>query len=396
MQKELRNSTLLNEEQRTVKWFLWLFYIIYFGYDIFYHYFLPDTPWGNISNLPNHGLDYWMYIIMLGLLPVSYYLMKNQNPWLIKYIYFITFTSTNILNDIWVYWGSEATYSNGNVIEIVIVLFSPIFVNKKFFYLVSVGTSLKFIIVGLVLLDPVVLFPLLIVLVLSIIGFILLHKFLSYVTAVETSYDRQLEGIVKGIIATLELKDPYTRGHSERVAEYAMILAKETGEIKKSELKSFYYACLLHDIGKVNIPDSILTNPGSLTKEEFEVIKTHPVVGARAVQEVDGIAENIDVIYSHHERWDGKGYPDGLKGKETSLLPRVAAIADAFDAMTSSRSYRKALPLDEAYRQILDGKSTQFDPQLVDIFKKSYPSLATYHKSYHDRVNGLEEDAKTK
>lgn len=389
MQKELKNSTLFNEEQRTVKWFLWIFYVVYFVYDIAYSYILPGTPWGANSN---HDLNYWMYIIVVGLLPITYYLIKVENPWLIKYIYFITYTSINLANDIWVYWGSDATYSSGNVIEIVIVLFSPIFVNKKFFYLVSIGTSLKFIIIGLVLRDPVVLLPILIVVILTMIGFILLNRFLSYVSAIETSYDKRLEGIVKGVIATLELKDPYTSGHSERVAEYAMILAKKTGKFKKEELKSFYYACLLHDIGKVNIPDSILASPYKLTVEQFEVIKTHPAVGARAVQEVEGIENNIDVIRHHHERWDGNGYPDGLRGKETSFLPRVTAIADAFDAMTSSRSYRSALPLDIAYTQIVAGKGTQFDPDLVDLFEGVFPAWVDYHKRYHSQGEGLDEN----
>ncbi|MFD1040668.1 HD-GYP domain-containing protein [Virgibacillus byunsanensis] len=394
MQNELRDSTLLNEEKRTTIWFLWLFYIVYFVYDVIYYYILPENPWGPEIGLVSGGLNYVIYIVMFALLPIAYYLIKTKNPWLIKYIYFLTFTSINIMNDIWVYWGSDATYSNGNVVELVIVLFSPIFVNKKFFHMVSIGTSLKFIIVGLVLLEPVVLFPLVTVLALSLIAYILLNRFKSYVTAVENSYNKQLEGIVKGIIATLELKDPYTRGHSERVANYAMILAQNTGELKEGELNSYYYSCLLHDIGKVHIPDSILTKTGKLTLEEFEVIKTHPVVGANAVKQVEGIAENIDVIKHHHERWDGKGYPDGLKRNETPLLPRVTAIADAFDAMTSSRSYRSALPLEEAYQEIMDGKGTQFDPELVNVFEKVYPKWIEYHKSYHTQIS-LDEVAAT-
>ena len=121
-------------------------------------------------------------------------------------------------------------------------------------------------------------------------------------------------------------------------------------KFSKEEQKSFYYACLLHDIGKVNIPDQILMKPGKLTKEEFEIIKSHPVVGEEAVKNVEGIRDSICVIRSHHERWDGKGYPDQLEGEEIPLLARVSAIADAFDAMTSSRSYREAMPVEEAYR----------------------------------------------
>lgn len=216
----------------------------------------------------------------------------------------------------------------------------------------------------------------------AIIAYILLHRFLSYVKVLKTSYDEQLAGIVKGVIATLELKDPYTRGHSERVAEYALNLAKASGKLKESDLDHFYYACLLHDIGKVNIPDTILTKYGKLTDEEYEIVKTHPVVGAKAIEDVDGIADNIAVVYHHHERWDGMGYPDGLVGEKTPLVARITSIADAFDAMTSTRSYRPALPLEEAYKRILDGSGSQFDPELVEVFKKVYPDWITISKQY--------------
>ena len=139
----------------------------------------------------------------------------------------------------------------------------------------------------------------------------------------------------------------------------------------------------MHDIGKVNIPDTILTKSGKLTDEEYEIVKTHPVVGAKAIEDVEGIADNIAVVYHHHERWDGKGYPDGLVGEETPLVARITAIADAFDAMTSTRSYRPALPFEEAYKRILDGKGSQFDPELVEVFKQVYPDWITISKQYN-------------
>ncbi|OLO40681.1 hypothetical protein BTR23_04170 [Alkalihalophilus pseudofirmus] len=280
--------------------------------------------------------------------------------------------------------------------EIFFVLFSPIFVNKNFFLLVSFGMLLKFAIVGLVLQDPAVLLPILIVGILTSIAYILLNRFLSYVLAVKNSYDKQLEGIVKGIIATLELKDPYTRGHSERVADYGVTLAKELGKFKNDELKTFYHVCLLHDIGKIQIPDTILTKPSRLTEEEYEIIKTHPAVGAEAIKHVEGIASHIDIVRYHHERWDGKGYPEQLKGENIPLLSRVTAIADAFDAMTSSRSYRSALSVEEAYQRIMDGKGTQFDPNLVELFKKVYPGWCDYHKNYPWQEKSLGKAVVTK
>jgi HD-GYP domain-containing protein (c-di-GMP phosphodiesterase class II) len=159
-------------------------------------------------------------------------------------------------------------------------------------------------------------------------------------------------------------------------------LAKKASNLTYEELKSFNYACLLHDIGKINIPDQILMKPSKLTKEEFEIIKSHPIVGAEAIKNVDGLGENICVIRSHHERWDGSGYPDRFKGEEIPFLARVTAIADAFDAMTSSRSYRAAMPVDKAYQHILEAAGTQFDPNLVEEFKVIFPKWVEFHKNY--------------
>ncbi|MEN2769057.1 HD-GYP domain-containing protein [Ornithinibacillus xuwenensis] len=382
MKKTLQKS-LLYEEKRAVKWFLWLFYSIFFIYDIFYIYILPEFPWDIEVVKSTNISDYLLYVVMIVLLPLSIYFIKNNKPELIKYFYFLSYTILNLARELYFYLGNDFTYSSGNLVEIYMVLFSPIFVNKKFFYLVSLGTILKYLVVGVTIHDSVVMLPLLIVVVLSFIAYIILHRFYSYMNSVKRAYDDQLEGIVKGIITTLELKDPYTRGHSERVAEYALSLAKATEKYKKEELKFFYYACLLHDIGKIHIPDYILTKPGKLTADEYNLIKMHPAVGAKAVQDVEGISDNISVILSHHERWDGSGYPEGLKGTDIPFLARVTTIADAFDAMTSSRSYRSALSIEEAYTRILNGKGTQFDPELVELFTHVFPEWKEIHTNYY-------------
>ncbi|WP_312854646.1 HD-GYP domain-containing protein [Pallidibacillus pasinlerensis] len=174
---------------------------------------------------------------------------------------------------------------------------------------------------------------------------------------------------------------------------YAVSMAKATGKFKESELRYFYYACLLHDIGKINIPDAILTKPGKLSDNEYEIIKTHPIVGAEAIKDVEGIADYIDVVYHHHERWDGKGYPEGLVGEETPLLARITAVADAFDAMTSSRSYRPALPFEEACKRIEAGKGSQFDPKLVDLFLQIYPNWVEISENYYKVVDMLGGEA---
>ncbi|MBM7664536.1 putative nucleotidyltransferase with HDIG domain [Solibacillus kalamii] len=381
----MKKSSLLQEEKNSTVLFSWLFYIVFFVYEIFYYNLFPAFPWNNVGANSRVVYDfmYAKYIIIIALIPFSIYLIKKGKVELVKYIVFFGYFSTNLISDILYYKDSALPYTSGNMVELVIILFSPIFVNKKFTYYITGGLILKYILVGLFIQDPLVLFPISIMAVLSFISFLLLHRFLNYIKALKYSYDEQLEGVVKGVIAILELKDPYTRGHSERVAAYAMNMAEATGKFKPSELNNFYYACLLHDIGKVNIPDAILTKSGRLTDDEYDIIKTHPVVGAEAIRDVDGIADNIEVIYHHHERWDGKGYPDGLTGEDIPFLARITAVADAFDAMTSSRSYRPALQIEEAHQRIIDGQGSQFDPQLIEIFKQIYPEWIKISKIYH-------------
>jgi len=371
-----------HEEKRTVKWYLLISYILIIGWDLFYYYISPKYIETNeVIGLPNN-IWYLNYILLLVILPIGYYLSKvNKQDW-IKYVFIISYFSVSFLVDIVSFFGNNHGYKSGNVVEIFLFLSLPIFLNTKYFRSVTLGFTLKYIATGVLLKTSLVVVPIVLLIILSGLSFFLLLRFQGYVRAVSTSYDNQLEGIVKGVIATLELKDPYTRGHSERVAKYALMFANEIGKFSSEEQKSFYYACLLHDIGKVNIPDQILMKPGKLTNEEFEIIKTHPVVGAEAVKNVEGIKNSIYVIRSHHERWDGKGYPDQLKGEEIPLLARVSAIADAFDAMTSSRSYRDAMPFEEAYNRIIKGQGSQFDPMLVEKFKKIYPDWIIFHQNY--------------
>ncbi|WP_040206160.1 HD-GYP domain-containing protein [Neobacillus jeddahensis] len=372
---------ILLEEKRTIKWFLLFFYIIMLGYDCFYYFVAPGLITDRKIGLPS---NYWYlnYIVLMILIPVTYNLNRLNRHALIKYVFFISYLITVFIVDIFTYFGSEEPYTSGNMVEIFLILSLPLFLDKKYFWIVTLGEIIKYLITGIVLQTSYVIMPIILIIVVSIMSFFILTRFLGYVGALSLSYDKQLEGIVKGVIATLELKDPYTRGHSERVAKYALLLVQEIGRFSKEEQKSFYHACLLHDIGKVHIPDSILMKPGKLTTEEFEIIKSHPVVGEEAVKDVQEIKEGISVIRSHHERWDGKGYPDQLKGENIPLLARVTAIADAFDAMTSSRSYRAALSVDEAYRRILDGAGSQFDPSLVEEFKKVFHVWVKFHRDY--------------
>ncbi|MHC4662779.1 MAG: HD domain-containing phosphohydrolase [Planctomycetota bacterium] len=176
-------------------------------------------------------------------------------------------------------------------------------------------------------------------------------------------------GTITTLIATIEAKDQYTRGHSERVTHYAMMLGEELA-LDREKLKILKLASLLHDIGKIGIPEAILNKPSSLTEEEFDTIRAHPSVGANIIKNMARLDEVHDIVLSHHERWDGGGYPRRLTGDDVPLLARILAIADSYDAMTSKRPYRDGLPSDKVLGEFDYGRGTQFDEALVEIFIK--------------------------
>lgn len=170
----------------------------------------------------------------------------------------------------------------------------------------------------------------------------------------------------------IDSKDHYTGGHSERVAMLASQLA-EACRLRKSDVERIEYVARLHDVGKVNLSDQILTKPGHLTAEELDEVKKHPEWGAELIRGMANIYSDLDyrAILEHHERYDGTGYPDGKKGNEISLWARILAICDAYDAMTSKRVYRAALSTNEARSELRRNSGTQFDPELVDLFLSS-------------------------
>jgi len=174
---------------------------------------------------------------------------------------------------------------------------------------------------------------------------------------------------IKVLANVLDAKDPYTHGHSERVMEYSVAIARALG-LDPKDIKNIEFGALLHDIGKVGVDINILNKPGRLTDEEFEVIKSHPEQGFEIIEPIKFLQDKFAAIKYHHERWDGKGYPESLKGEDIPLEARIVAIADTFDAMTSTRSYRKALDKSVAIEEIRKNSGTQFDPRLVDAFMK--------------------------
>lgn len=179
--------------------------------------------------------------------------------------------------------------------------------------------------------------------------------------------DRQI--ILQSIstfINFIDAKDPYTRGHSRRVATIAAELARHLG-LSEEEVDHVYYAGLLHDSGKISIPDSILKKVGKLTKDEYDIMKTHPTQGGQMLEDFTAIDGIRDGAMCHHERYDGKGYPAGLSGKEIPLVGRIICVADAYDAMARDRCYRKHLSWEEILSEFASHSGTQFDPEIASI-----------------------------
>ncbi len=175
---------------------------------------------------------------------------------------------------------------------------------------------------------------------------------------------------VEALAAAVDAKDQYTRGHSGRVAAYAVAIATAL-DLPPSDIARIRQAGVLHDVGKIGVPDAILTKAGPLTDAEFAVIKEHPGAGERMLGPVPFLQEILPAVRHHHERWDGAGYPDGLAGAAIPLDAAILAVADSFDAMTSSRTYRPALPVSEAIRRVREGSGKQFAPRLVVAFDRA-------------------------
>ena len=171
---------------------------------------------------------------------------------------------------------------------------------------------------------------------------------------------------IQAIARTIDAKDEYTNGHSTRVGYYSRLIAENLG-MSKDELDNMYYIALLHDIGKIAIPDKILNKPGKLTDEEFVIMKSHTVRGAKILKGISTIPHIIEGAKSHHERWDGKGYPDGLKGEEIPYVARIICCADCIDAMATKRVYKEPIPLEEIAKEFERCSGTHFDPKIVEV-----------------------------
>jgi response regulator RpfG family c-di-GMP phosphodiesterase len=186
-----------------------------------------------------------------------------------------------------------------------------------------------------------------------------------------------------GLAEAIEAKDAYTKGHCGRVAAYALALAAEAG-YPEDGMEALEFASFLHDIGKIGIRDAVLLKPGPLDDKEWEHMRTHPIKGYEIASQIDMLKATMPCIRNHHERWDGKGYPDGLRGTDIPLSARIVAIADAYDAMATDRPYKKALPLEDCERLLRKNAGIMYDPELIEIFV-SRGLGALYREGYDER-----------
>ena len=209
-------------------------------------------------------------------------------------------------------------------------------------------------------------------------------KFMAERTALNIEnmalYDNLMQSLMASLmslVGAIEAKDKYTRQHSSRVTRYALEIA-EIMNCSDDDLQKIRTCAPLHDIGKIGVNDSILNKTGKLTAQEFNIIKSHPLIGVNIVTPLGLDKDELAIIRNHHERWDGKGYPDGLAAENIPFLSRILVVADSFDAMNSDRAYRKAIPIEKCLEELIGNKGTQFDPDIVDASIKIFTEYAAH------------------
>jgi 4-methyl-5(b-hydroxyethyl)-thiazole monophosphate biosynthesis len=178
---------------------------------------------------------------------------------------------------------------------------------------------------------------------------------------------RLFNSTIQALVGALELKDPYTQGHAKRVTEFSLSVGSKLN-LPESEMRDLYLGAILHDIGKIGTDEEVLNKPGSLNKHEETLVREHSLKGTLFIAGIENLSHIIPVILHHHEHWDGSGYPGRLKGELIPLHARIVAIADAYDAMISNRSFRDGMSADDASRELVKKKGSQFDPFIVDVF----------------------------
>ena len=208
----------------------------------------------------------------------------------------------------------------------------------------------------------------------------------------KTAYDKEHNLLIYTSIAlatAIDARDRYTHGHSERVSHYSLVIAKQLIDAGKIEydrdfMETVQLSALLHDVGKIGVKDQILNKPGKLTEEEFKIMKEHVTIGASIIKPVTGLTNLADGVLYHHERFDGKGYPKGLKGKEIPIIGRIVNVADSFDTIATARAYKDATPSKEAFEELRRCSGSQFDPEIVDAFYAAFLAGKITKREYTD------------
>ena len=202
------------------------------------------------------------------------------------------------------------------------------------------------------------------------------NALIASVAEAEAHTEAAYTGAIRALAAALDARDPYTAGHSDRVSVLSVAIGRGLS-LPPDDLEVLRLGALLHDIGKIGVPDDVLRKPGALTPEEFDIIKQHPVLGARILQSVPFLAKHIPIVELHHERPDGRGYPDGLRGDEIPRPARIVHVADAYDAMTSARAYRAARPSGDALRELWRCAGSEFHAEIVAALATALPGVTS-------------------
>jgi putative nucleotidyltransferase with HDIG domain len=200
------------------------------------------------------------------------------------------------------------------------------------------------------------------------------NALMTSLAAAEEQTEAAYTGAIRALAAALDARDPYTAGHSERVSALSVAIGRELA-LPTDDLEVLRLGALLHDIGKIGVPDSVLRKPGSLTPAEYDIIKEHPALGARILKTVPFLARHIPIVELHHERPDGRGYPRGLRNEDIPLAARIVHVADAYDAMTSARAYRRAMPAGDALRELWRCAGTEFHAEIVSALARAVPGV---------------------
>jgi putative nucleotidyltransferase with HDIG domain len=211
------------------------------------------------------------------------------------------------------------------------------------------------------------------------------NAMMASVAAAEAQTEAAYTGAIRALAAALDARDPYTAGHSERVSVLSVAIGRAL-KLPDDELEVLRLGALLHDIGKIGVPDDILRKPGALTPAEYDAIKEHPVLGARILRSVPFLARHLPIVELHHERPDGRGYPKGLRDDDIPLAARIVHVADAYDAITSARAYRRARPSGEALRELWRAAGTEFHAEIVSALASALPDVMTANEPAYEAL----------